>query len=79
MHICPLCNGLIQYERNCSKCGAPMEVLDRIENYYDNYSPYLSYNITDMNDGDPFDICTHVLVCRNCNNKEILRIKNIVK
>lgn len=79
MNICPICNGLIDYEKYCSKCGAKMEILERIEDYDDSYAPYLNYSLTDLNDGDPPGICSHVSICHNCKNKEIVSIKNIIK
>jgi hypothetical protein len=79
MVICPLCNGLISYDKCCSVCGSRMNIKDRIEDYEDSYSPYLSYNITDVNDGDPPDICSHISVCSNCGYKEIVRITMMIK
>ena len=79
MKICPLCNGLAIYEKWCLVCGFRMDIKDRVEDYEDSYSPYLSYNITDMNDGDPPNICTHISVCSNCGNKEMTRITMMIK
>jgi hypothetical protein len=74
MNICPICNGLTNFEKYCNHCGSKMEILNRIEDYDDSYAPYENYNITDLNDGDPPNICSHVARCKNCNNKEVIRI-----
>lgn len=79
MNICPLCNGLIDYIKYCPKCGHKMEILDREENYYDSYSPYLSYGITDKIDGVPENICVHITVCRNCNYIGRAFINNVIE
>lgn len=79
MNICPVCNGLFDYIKYCSVCGDRMQILDRIENYYDNYSPYLSYNLTDLNDGDVSYICSHVCICPTCGKRDIVGIRNIAE
>jgi hypothetical protein len=79
MHICPVCNGLIDYMRYCPKCGEKMEILDRVENYYDDYSPYLSYELTDLNDGDINYICSHICLCSSCGNRGVVGIRNIIE
>ena len=79
MQICPVCNGMFDYVRNCRRCGSVMEILDRFENYYDDYSPYLSYELTDMNDGDPQNVCSHLSLCPNCGEREIVDIRNMVE
>jgi hypothetical protein len=56
-----------------------MEILDRVENYYDNYSPYLSYELTDLNDGDVNYICSHECFCKRCGMIEIVGIRNVVE
>lgn len=70
---------MIDYIRYCPRCGEKMEILDRVENYYDDYSPYLSYELTDMNDGDIRYICSHISLCRNCGNRDVVGIRNIVE
>lgn len=79
MNICPLCNGLVDYIKYCPNCAERMQIFDRVENYYDNYSPYLSYDLTDLNDGDPSSICTHVCYCKNCGYQGVVGVKNIVE
>ncbi|TDT47638.1 hypothetical protein [Fonticella tunisiensis] len=79
MYICPVCNGLIDYIKYCKRCGERMNILDRLENYYDDYSPYLSYELTDMDDGDMYYICSHLGVCPNCGDKEIIGIRNVIE
>jgi hypothetical protein len=79
MYICPVCNGLIDYIKYCPKCGDKMEVLDRVENYYDDYSPYLSYELTDLNDGDVYNKCSHICLCNGCGNRNVVGIRNIIE
>ena len=79
MSICPVCNGLIDYVAYCEWCGGRMEIEDRVENYYDDYTPYLSYELTDLNDGDSSQICRHICFCRNCSSQGVVAIRNIVK
>lgn len=79
MNICPICNGLLDYERSCHKCGNKMEVQGRLEDYEDGYSPYLNYSITDLNDGDSSNICSHLLICPYCKNTEVVEFRNVAK
>lgn len=79
LNICPVCNGLIEYIKYCTRCGSKMNILDRVENYYDNYSPYLSYELTDLNDGDVNYICSHECICPKCGKREVVGIRNIVE
>ncbi|WP_160317173.1 hypothetical protein [Oxobacter pfennigii] len=67
------------YQRYCSKCGTKMEDEGRVQDYYDNYSPYLSYGITDLADGEPPDICQHIFTCPTCNNDDIVNITKTFK
>lgn len=68
---------MVDYMKKCSVCGENMQVLDRVESYYDDYSPYLSHELTDLNDGDSPGICSHMSVCPNCGNKEIIEVNNM--
>lgn len=79
MLICPVCNGLVDYNKKCPLCGSRMEILDRIENYYDSYSADLPYEITDLNDGDPSYICKHIIICPSCGYRDVEGIYNIQK
>jgi hypothetical protein len=79
LYICPVCNGVIDYIKYCPRCGDKMSILDRVENYYDDYSPYLSYELTDLNDGNSERTCTHMSVCRTCGYKTKIFIENIIE
>lgn len=79
MLICPVCNGLVEYIKYCPICGEKMEVLDRVENYYDDYSPYLNYSMTDMNDGDVSYICSHICYCQRCGNRIVASVNNVLE
>lgn len=77
--ICPLCNGLKEYEIRCSKCHGKMIDKGRIADYYDNYSSYLEMSITELLDGVPNDKCVHLFVCPYCNNDKRIIIDKILK
>jgi len=79
MYICPICNGLYDYVKICPSCGAQMQILDRVENYYDSYSGELPYELTDLNDGDPPNICRHITVCPKCGYRTTVGISNVLK
>lgn len=66
--ICPLCNGLKELEEYCPYCNSRMEDTGPIENYFDDYSPYLDKNITQMlnNSEDPMS-CVHLFHCTKCD------------
>lgn len=51
----------------------------RIQDYYDDYSPYLSYYITDVMDDEPFYICQHIFTCPVCGYDYVINIRKIVK
>lgn len=76
--LCPLCNGLSKTNKICSECGNLMEDRGRIQDYYDDYSPYLSYGITDVLDGEPGDICQHIFNCPICGHDKVDNIKKII-
>ncbi|SKC63893.1 hypothetical protein [Maledivibacter halophilus] len=75
--ICPLCNGLIEYNIECRLCNEKMEDKGRIADYYDNYSSYLDMNITELIDKVEYDKCVHLFVCSNCNNDKRIAIDKI--
>lgn len=79
MLICPVCNGLIEYIKYCPSCGSKMKVMDRVENYYDDYSPYLSYELTDLIDGDTSYICSHICVCPNCGERCVASVRGVLE
>lgn len=66
MTVCPLCNGLIELELACPKCGCIMDDGGMIENYYGPYSPYLDESILDQVDGVWEDKCLHLFYCTSC-------------
>jgi len=66
-YLCPLCNTLEEIEVRCDKCGEIMEDKGIVQEYFDDYSPYLDMDITRKVDGAPADQCLHVFVCNRCN------------
>jgi hypothetical protein len=79
MDICPVCNGIIDYIKYCPKCKNRMDMLDRVENYYDDYSADLEYDLTDLNDGDPKDICSHICYCPDCKIRQTIGVKYVAE
>lgn len=65
--ICPICNGLYEYNISCPECGGIMEDQGPLVDYYDDYSPYLSKDLTQLVDGVSHDKCVHLYKCINCN------------
>ena len=66
-YICPLCNGIDNTKVKCSRCGEIMKDNGPIQEYFDEYSPYLDMNITKKVDGVPSDQCMHIFICPKCN------------
>lgn len=77
--ICPLCNGLKQYEVECEKCKEKMTHRGRIADYYDNYSSYLEMSITELIDGVQSNKCVHLFACPCCNHDKRIVIDKILK
>lgn len=77
--ICPLCNGLINYEVNCPTCGSEMSNQGPVVDYLDEYSPYLSNSITQKVDGVPQDQCVHLYQCEKCNRDKRIIIDRVKK
>jgi Zn finger protein HypA/HybF involved in hydrogenase expression len=73
-YLCPLCNGLIEYNVSCSRCSSSMKNGGRIQDFYDNYSPYLSYELTDIMDGEPSNVCQHIFTCPVCGSDSVVNI-----
>ncbi len=75
--ICPICNSLSSYIVKCPNCGSQMEDMGVIQDYFDDYSPYLSMDITKRVDGAPAKACTHLFYCKECKNDKRVAIDNI--
>ncbi len=60
--ICPQCNGLTNYVFPCPKCGTMMVDGGKVDDYYDNYSPYLPQVSNDIIS----DTCIHLYYCPHC-------------
>lgn len=63
--ICPICNGLQSVRRFCPYCGREMEERGALQEFIDDYSPYLSQelgeNLTDTRE------CVHLYYCPSCD------------
>ena len=63
--ICPICNGLQSFRRFCPYCGQEMEERGALQDFIDEYSPYLSREmgetLTRSRD------CVHLYYCPTCH------------
>ncbi|MED3623008.1 hypothetical protein [Neobacillus thermocopriae] len=79
MSICPVCNGLREVYVLCTNCGEPMLESGRLQDYYDDYSPYMDIDLMKMEDGftDTFTghKCPHLYRCPKCANEEVMFIR----
>lgn len=67
-YLCPLCNGIENASVRCEICNAQMDDAGRIQDFFDDYSPYLDNDITGLADGVSNDQCLHIFVCPRCGN-----------
>lgn len=77
-YVCPICNSLYSYIVKCPNCGRQMEDMGVIQDYLDDYSPYLSMDITQKVDGAPATACTHLFYCVECKNDKRVAIEKIL-
>lgn len=75
--VCPLCNGIDDMTEECKYCGNTMIDEGPITNYLDEYSPYLSSDITELVDGAPHDKCMHLFKCEECGYDERIEIERV--
>lgn len=76
--VCPLCNGLKTVKEVCPNCQSYMDDTGPIENYYDDYSPYLDRDITQKIDKTEDMYCVHLFQCTQCDrDKRISIVKEI--
>ncbi len=75
--ICPICNGLVSYIVRCPHCHETMTASAAIQDYFDDYSPYLDKEITEMVDGVSSKQCLHIFYCINCKENKRVPINKI--
>ena len=76
--ICPICNGIASYVVKCSDCGNQMEARGAIQEYFDDYSPYLDKSITQKVDRVDHNSCVHLFYCSNCLNDKRITINGML-
>lgn len=71
---CPVCNGLREEDAACRYCGSKMEDTGRLENLFDDYSPYreidhlrMTNGYLDLQQGE----CMHLFFCNRCNRRDV--------
>ncbi len=71
--VCPLCNGIDEMNMSCQMCSEKMKDHGPIVNFFDDYSPYLSNDMTQLVDGVPHDQCVHLFSCEKCkHDKQVI-------
>lgn len=65
MPVCPVCNSLVEEIKICPNCGRQMADAGKIQDYYDDYSPYLAQDI--YQDNVDSDHCVHLFACPYCH------------
>lgn len=83
MSMCPLCNGLENFEISCNKCNKIMVDKGRILDYFDDYSAYLDIEGMKLFDGISDDRkehqCPHIFYCQHCHLEKTILIQEIEK
>jgi len=74
---CPVCNCMVSCVVSCHICGGIMEDSGVVQDFYDDYSPYLDRSITNKVDGAPWDECMHLFYCSECDSKKRIPIKRV--
>lgn len=74
---CPVCNGLNDAHVNCSTCVHPLEDRGRLEQVFDDYSPYRE--IDDLRRTNAYldlqmNQCMHLLYCPTCEQEKVIGI-----
>ncbi|WP_425447085.1 hypothetical protein [Dethiothermospora halolimnae] len=75
--LCPVCNGLEEPQIVCKVCNSAMEDKGPLVDYLDDYSPYLSNDITQQVDGVAHDKCVHIYKCQNCGKDKRVIINRV--
>lgn len=76
--VCPLCNGIDEAHFNCPLCHSNMVDEGPVVDYLDDYSPYLSKDITQLVDGAAHDKCVHLYKCKHCGYDKIVEINRVM-
>ncbi|MFZ5968182.1 MAG: hypothetical protein ACOYVK_13540 [Bacillota bacterium] len=76
-YVCPLCNAMVAYLFKCPECGKQMENVGTIQDFFDDYSPYLPMDITQRLDGAPSYQCVHLFKCTHCNHDKRISIDRV--
>lgn len=65
MDACPICNGLSNVSKPCPFCGGEMEERGPLQEFIDDYSPYLSRELAANITGTRY--CVHLYYCSACD------------
>lgn len=76
--ICPVCNSLTSYIVKCPHCCKEMVAAAAIQDYFDDYSPYLDKDISELQDGVSHEKCLHIFYCTSCGAYKRVAIDKIL-
>lgn len=77
-HLCPVCNGFISFQEDCSRCSQPLADGGRLYDYYGDYSPYREIDDAKMDNGYSdrmHHLCLHTGWCRHCGEERTVIVK----
>lgn len=67
-YTCLMCNHLVEITQPCPSCGAAMQNLGLLQDFYDPYSPYLDQEIyEDGYKNYNQHYCVHLMRCDRCD------------
>lgn len=70
--MCPVCNGLADFDQHCPNCGKALRDEGPIQQFYGPYSAYRPIDDIKKSNGFP-DLanneCMHLAYCANCNQQ----------
>ncbi|KXG77215.1 hypothetical protein [Thermotalea metallivorans] len=76
--VCPICNAMAVYLLKCPVCGNQMENIGALQEFFDDYSPYLPMDITQRIDDAPHSQCVHLFYCKTCHYDKRIPIDRVI-
>ncbi len=76
---CPVCNGLVDLNLNCPRCGEKMKDDGSLDNFLGPYSPYEEHNLLHMMIADEETAhCVHLVSCPKCGEDHRLGVTRVL-